>query len=132
MNSVLAARLRASEAVFTPRVRRTPRGAAAWVVLALLAVPNLACSSVAFISKVRRANEHFEQARAAGAERYSPYEYFAAEARLARSKQLAADAEYGSAIRLADESNDLSLLAIKNTSGERAKSPPSAPQERAP
>lgn len=86
-----------------------------FVIVLVLAVSQLGCASVVFISKVRRANEHFEKAKAVGAERYSPYEYFGAEARLQQAKHLAAEAEYGSANRLADESRELSEVAIKNT-----------------
>jgi Domain of unknown function (DUF4398) len=88
-----------------------------------LMLPSLGCSSTVYITKVRRANETFEEAKAAGAERYSPYEFYAAEARLSQSKQLAAEAEYGSAITLARESNELSEQAIKNTNAQLEKKP---------
>lgn len=125
MNSVLTARLRASRPVIARSFLSAARLKAGFigVVGALLVLPSLGCSSAVFITKVRRANEHFEQAKAVGAERYSPYEYYAAEARLRQSKQLAAEAEYGSAIKLADQSNDLAEQAIKNTSQKRAKTP---------
>jgi hypothetical protein len=132
MNSILAARFKFSR----PRpvaksacARPTATGSRALraALVLVLALPMLGCSSAVFIAKVRGANERFEEAKAADAEKYSPYEYYAAEARLGQSKQLAADAEYGSAIQLANESTSFSERAIVNTKKARAKA--SAPKK---
>lgn len=93
--------------------RRPVRLAHAWLVLFLAAFAG-GCGTTLYISKIRAANEAFEQAKAVGAEEKSPYEYYGAEVRLHEAKKLAAIAEYGSAIRLADEARSLSETAVKN------------------
>jgi hypothetical protein len=101
-----------------PRRRHpAPRrlGLASFVVVCWIGVSSLACSSTAFVSKVRGANEEFAKAKALGAERYSPYEYYAAEVRLQQAKYLAAEAEYGTAMTLVDEASRLSREAIDKT-----------------
>lgn len=84
------------------------------VPLMLAAVAVLAsCGTTLYISKIRQANEAFEQAKAVGAETRAPYEYYGAEVRLEEAKRLAAVAEYGTAVKLAEEARLLSETAIQ-------------------
>lgn len=69
--------------------------------------------------QVSQAEEAFEEARELGAEQYSPYEYYAAEARLEEAKVQAAQAEYGNASDLSDEATDYAEKAIVNSKKSR-------------
>ncbi len=69
--------------------------------------------------QVTHAERSFEEARELGAEQLSPYEYYAAEARLKEAKVQAAEAEYGNASALSDEAAELANKAIRNTKASR-------------
>ena len=95
------------------------RGVWALLLVATLGFSHLGCASTAYVTQSRHANEEFAKAKALGAERYSPYEYYGAEVRLLQSKYLAAEAEYGTAIQLVKEATRLSTEAIDKTNKQR-------------
>jgi hypothetical protein len=77
------------------------------------------CGNTLYLVQVSQAEEAFEEARELGAEQYSPYEYYAAEARLEEAKVQAAQAEYGNASDLSDEATDYAEKAIVNSKKSR-------------
>ena len=78
-----------------------------------------ACGNTLYLVQVNRAEEAFEEARELGAEQYSPYEYYAALARLKEAKVQAAQAEYGNASDLSDEATEYAEKAIVNAKKSR-------------
>ncbi len=77
------------------------------------------CGNTLYLVQVNRAEEAFEEARELGAEQYSPYEYYAAQARLEEAKIQAAQAEYGNASDLSDEATEYAEKAIVNAKKSR-------------
>lgn len=102
-------------------------------VLAFLALlPLTGCGTALYLSKIGGAKERLEEARELGAEEKTPYEYYAAKARLEEAKKEASRAEYGDAIRLAKESRNYSRQAVHmilegSAAGETGNTSPAAP-----
>lgn len=90
----------------------------------LLLAPMGGCGTAIYLSKIGSAKESLEEARELGAEEKTPYEYYSAQARLEEAKYEAAHAEYGDAIRLANESRDYSRTALQKIL-DGARTPPS-------
>jgi len=80
-------------------------------VLALSSVAG--CGSTIYAFKVNDASAKLEEARQLGAEELAPYEYYKAELHLRKARTEAAEADYGAAVNLADESKALSIKAIR-------------------
>lgn len=99
---------------------RLPDRLACAALVTLLAF-TAGCGTTLYISKIRQANEAFEEAKAIGAEERAPYEYYGAEVRLAEAKRLAAVAEYGTAVKLAEEARRLSETAIQEIEARAQK-----------
>lgn len=70
------------------------------------------CGGVSFNVRITAATERFDEAKLAGAEEYAAYEFYSAEARLLQARRFAAQAEYGSAILLAQQAERFSEAAI--------------------
>lgn len=79
----------------------------------------IGCGNTLYLVQVSQAEEAYEEARELGAEQYSPYEYYAAEARLKEAKVQAAQAEYGNASDLSDEATEYAERAILNSKKSR-------------
>ena len=90
-----------------------------WGGVALVCALVSGCATPFYMTRLRSAEENFEEARKLEAERYAPYEFYGAEARLNESRRLASEAEYGSAITLAEQAEDLAKAAVKNSRDAR-------------
>lgn len=73
----------------------------------------ISCGSSLHLVKEARAQRSFQEARELGAERYAPFEFYAAETRLMEAKRQAAHAEYGTAAQLSDAAERYSQNAIR-------------------
>jgi len=79
------------------------------------------CGNAIYVMSVDSAEGHLEQAQSIDAQRYAPYEYYSAQARVIEAKHQAAEAEYGYAISLADAATRLAREATAKAKIERAK-----------
>lgn len=86
------------------------------------ALLTMGCGNTLYLVQVNQAEEAFEEARELGAEQYSPYEYYSAEARLKEAKTQAAQAEYGNASDLSDEATEYAQKAIVKAKKSRSLS----------
>jgi hypothetical protein len=86
------------------------------VVVALVgvaAVASTGCGNTIYAVSVNSAASKVEEAESLGAEQYAPYEYYSAKLRLEKARTEAAEADYGDAIDLADESEKFADKAIR-------------------
>jgi hypothetical protein len=85
------------------------------LLLALLALSTLAgCGPIQSTAALIDADVAIEAARAAGAPQTSPYEFTAAEAYLAKAREVSGLAQYEDAARFAGKARDLGNEARKN------------------
>lgn len=70
------------------------------------------CGGTLYAVNASSAEARLEQARALGAEKYAPYEYWYAHEHLQKAKEEAAAADYGDAIDFADEAEKYAEKAI--------------------
>lgn len=71
------------------------------------------CGHVLYASKVNSAATRLEEARELGAEELAPYEYWLAKEHLDKARREAAEADYGDAMDLADESEAYAEKAVQ-------------------
>lgn len=83
------------------------------VVGATLAVCISGCGGIAYSAAMHSASSRLEQARAAGAERHAPFEYYYAKAHLEQAQVEAAEASYGDAASFARTAEDYAAKAIE-------------------
>ncbi len=86
-----------------------------------LAFFSTGCGNALYVMSVDSAEGQLEQAQSIDAQRYAPYEYYSAQARIIEAKHQAAEAEYGNAIALANAASSLAREAIAKAKLERAK-----------
>lgn len=94
-----------------------------WGGLALVCALMSGCATPFYVTRLRSAEENFEEAKKLEAERYAPYEFYAAEARLNESRRLASEAEYGTALTLAEQAEDLAKVAVQHSRDARNRAP---------
>jgi hypothetical protein len=70
------------------------------------------CGGSLYAYKATGASSRIEEAKALGAERYAPYEYYYALAHLEKASEEAASANYGDAIDFADVANEYAEKAV--------------------
>lgn len=95
------------------RVLVAARGA----VAAALALGLAGCGGSLYALKATSAAQKLETARALGAERYAPYEYFYAKEHLDKASEEARTADYGDAVDLADVADEYADKAIELSRG---------------
>lgn len=103
--------------MFSPPLLQRRLAPVALLLVALLT----GCGTSLYLGKVRAADEKFQEAEKLEAHKYAPYEYYGAEIRLAEARRLAAEAEYGMAMKLADEAKVLSGQAVSKSKEARQK-----------
>lgn len=90
-----------------------PRAISLAIVLAAASSGLAGCGGTIYAVSVTNASSKLETAKALGAERYAPYEYYYAKEHLQKAMEEAAFADYGDAINFADTANDFADKAIK-------------------
>jgi hypothetical protein len=73
------------------------------------------CGNTMYAVQANSASGKLEEARELGAELYAPYEYFYAKEHLQKAQTEAAEADYGDALDLAEESNAYAERALRLT-----------------
>ncbi len=106
--------------------RSRPLGTAARALVVGMTTYSLTgCGNTVYLVEVRRAEQHFREAKELGAEEHAPYEYYSAKARIEEAHVQAAHAEYGPASHLSHEANQFAIQAIdaakKARSGQERK-----------
>lgn len=81
------------------------------------------CGGALCSTKVFQATRQLAEAEALGAEEFAPYQYTVAREHLLKAREEAAEADYGDAAHLADESRRASEEAIQLTRAARSQSP---------
>lgn len=81
-------------------------------VFLLFGCASLACGNGLYATRIDHALGRFEEAKALGAERTAPYDYYAAEVRIQEARRQAARAEYGTAATLARDAENYAALAV--------------------
>ncbi len=71
------------------------------------------CGGFFYAIQASAASSKVEEARAVGAERYAPYEFFLAEEHLKKAAEEASRADYGDAIDLAGKAEESADKAVK-------------------
>lgn len=92
----------------------------AHLLLACGALVGLGCGNTLYVFHVGAAEEKVEYAAKIEADKYAPYEYYSAEARLDEAKRQASEAEYGAAADLADQAERFAIKAIRKAQEVRA------------
>ncbi len=77
------------------------------------------CGNTLYAFSVNSASSKLEEARELGAEELAPYEYYYAREHLTKARQEAAEADYGDATDLANESERYSEKAIRLSQSAR-------------
>ena len=92
----------------------TPRVTAGFaaVIGGLTLFGGVGCGGVFYAVYISEAESKVETARALGAEKYAPYEYFYAREHLQKAMEDAASADYGDAIDYARDADKFALKAI--------------------
>lgn len=94
----------------TSRATLPPLGAAlALTALALLS----GCGGVFYAVQASSASSKFSEAKAVGAEKLAPYEFYLAEEHLKKASEEASQANYGDAAELAEKAEEAADKAIK-------------------
>jgi hypothetical protein len=70
------------------------------------------CGSAFYSWQAGDAQQRLAEAREVGAEELAPYEYYSAVAHLEKAESEAADADFGDALKLAEQSEEFSNRAI--------------------
>ena len=84
----------------------------------LLAVLSSGCGSVYYAASINSASARVEQARAVGAEKYAPYEFYYAQEHLRQAQVEASEASYGDAASYADTAELFAQKAIEISAGK--------------
>lgn len=92
--------------------RRTTSRAAVGASAVLCLLGGSGCGNFFYAIYSSGATSQIEAAQALGAEKYAPYEYYYAQEHLHKAQELAASANYGDAINLADEAEESAKKAI--------------------
>lgn len=92
------------------RASRAPRWLLAFA--SLIALGATGCGGFFYTLEASSAASQLEEAKALGAEKYAPYEYFYAEEHLLKAKEEAASADYGDAIDFADAAEKSASKAV--------------------
>ena len=80
--------------------------------LVLLALASSGCGGVVYGITANSAQSRLDTAKALGAEKYAPYEYWYAHEHLQKAMEEAAAADYGDAIDFADTAEEYAEKAI--------------------
>ena len=83
------------------------------VMGAASAIVAVGCGGTIYAVNASSAEARLEEARALGAEKYAPYEYWYANEHLQKAMEEAANADYGDAIDFADAAEDYANKAIE-------------------
>jgi hypothetical protein len=94
--------------------RPTPRRALTFA-LALSWPIVVGCGNTLYAVQANSASGKLEEARELGAELYAPYEYYYAKEHLQKAQTEAAEADYGDAVELAEESKEYAERALRLT-----------------
>jgi hypothetical protein len=86
--------------------------AASWLAGAASAAAAAGCGGTVYAVSASSAQSRLDQARALGAEKYAPYEYWYAHEHLQKAMEEAAAADYGDAIDFADAAEEYAEKAI--------------------
>jgi hypothetical protein len=81
-------------------------------LLAVLSIGQAGCGGTLYAITANSASSKLETARALGAERYAPYEYWYAHEHLQKAMEEAARADYGDALDLADTAEQYADKAV--------------------
>ena len=81
------------------------------------------CGAVYHTGSMVAANSAFEEARLAGAEKWSPYEFYRAQEYLAKSREEAGYSDFEAAIHFAKVSNRASEAALKKSAVHKGTGP---------
>ena len=85
---------------------------AALLAVSLAALALSGCGSVYYSAQINSAQTRVEHARAVGAERLAPYEYYFAEEHLKKAKMEAGEASYSDAANYAEIAEEYAQKAI--------------------
>lgn len=83
------------------------------LVLGLFAVGASGCGGVLYAVEVSSASSKYNEAKAVGAEKLAPYEFYLAEEHLKKASEEASQANYGDAVDLAEKAEESADKAIK-------------------
>lgn len=87
---------------------------AAWgLLLGLLALGASGCGGVLYAVEASSASSKVNEAKAVGAEKLAPYEFYLAEEHLRKASEEASQANYGDAVDLAEKAEEAADKAIK-------------------
>jgi hypothetical protein len=93
---------------------------ARWVGAFLLTLAGLpACGPGWYTISVNSASSKLEEARALGADRLAPYEYYYAKAHLDKAKLEAGEANYSDAAQLSETAEDYATRAVRISQSAR-------------
>jgi len=86
-----------------------------WRVIPLLAFVGVAtgCGNTLYAIEMSSASSKLEEAHELGAEQYAPYEYWFAYEHVEKAQSEAAEADYGDALKLAEQGEEYAEKAIK-------------------
>lgn len=101
------------------RVRAEPRACAAVVAGLLLGLWLPGCGPTVYTAELLSAERKFDEATEENARFHAPYEYYFAEAHLAKAREEAAEASYEEAIRFAKIAASFSVRAKEITRRRR-------------
>jgi len=88
----------------------TPRALAA---LALLAALSTGCGGTLYAVQASAASSKVNEAKAVGAEKLAPYEFYLAEEHMKKASEEASQANYGDAVEMAEKAEEAADKAIK-------------------
>jgi hypothetical protein len=92
--------------------RPRSKSAALSVFIAASLFCTTGCGGALYALSTSEASSKLEMARALGAERHAPYEYWLAKAHLDKAMEEASTADYGDAIQLADAAEQAADKAV--------------------
>jgi hypothetical protein len=92
------------------------------VIVGAIAV--VGCGGTYYASVMHGAATRLEQARAAGAERFAPYEYYYAKAHLEQAQVEASEASYSDAANYAETAEEYAAKAIEVAAAARKSAGP--------
>lgn len=84
-------------------------------MVAAVALLSAGCGGAIYAVQASGAASKLEEAKALGAEKYAPYEYYYAREHLMKASEEAAQADYGDAVELAEIAEESADKAIKLT-----------------
>jgi hypothetical protein len=92
------------------------QAATRWVLLGTISLGAfglVGCGGTLYAIQAVAASSKFEEAKAVGAEKLAPYEYYLADEQLKKASEEASQANYGDAVDLADEAEKNADKAVK-------------------